>query len=553
MNYKWNVLYKADTMQEVLLKILNSKGIPKEKVRDFIDFKITPYDPLLLNCMDKAVVRINQSINNKDKICIIGDYDADGVTATSVMYIGLRSLFANVIWMVPNRFKDGYGLNKRLVEEAYLNGCKLIITVDNGIVAHEQIKYANSKGIDVIITDHHLPQGGLPTEITIDPHADNTYPYKMICGCMVAFKTIIALRPNLQIEDEDLYKELVAITAIGTIADAMPLMDENRFFVKYGLEYLSETKNIGLKALLEKLTLYGKSLAASDVGFGIGPCINAAGRLDSADYAINLLLCDDPVEADKLADKLIGFNEKRKDIQNKVMNELVVDENEKFIFVTLDNVGHGILGIIAGKISEKYQKPCFVLGGSKEEGKYSGSGRSIYGYDSSKVVTENLDICTGGGHAAACGVSIPYDNFEEFKNRSIEHFSIWRKDATEDDITPTLNITCEIGLDLVNEKLVRNIEKLKPFGSGNEEPIFITKNVDVLHPKVVGKHKNVIQMTFAKGFINAKSVGFGDIKAKYEELNSPRKVDVIYNMSLNEWPEGKFTPQLVIKDIRLCE
>lgn len=554
MIYKWNILYKANNNKDILKNILNWKGIKKEEVRAFIDFDMQPHCPYLLTNMDKAIKRIQSAIMKNEKICIIGDYDADGITATSVLYIGLRSLFSNVIWQIPDRFKDCYGINQRLIDIAKEENCKLIITVDNGIAAHEQIKYAKTLGMEVIVTDHHqFTAEELPTEITIDPQIDDQYPFKSICGCMVAFKIVMALIPDLQEKNQELYKELVSILTIGTIADVMELKDENRYYVKQGLQFLSKSKNKGLKALLERLDLYGKEITSDKIGYIIAPSLNATGRLEKADIAVHLLLSDDQVEADKLAEKIYKLNEKRKDIQKEVVEKITISEEENFIIVHAENIGHGILGIIAGNIVDKYKKPCFVLGGNKEENKLSGSGRSVEGYDINSVIQSNLDIASGGGHAAACGVALKYENLEEFKKRCNEHFSAWLKTVTEEDLTPTITIVCEIDLNLINERFVKNIEKLQPYGMGNEEPIFVTLNVNIESFKVVGKNQNVAQFNFSDGTNKIKAVGFGEIKEKYQKLGEPKCVDIIYTVNLNEWPKGVFTPQLMIKDLRVAE
>lgn len=552
MNYKWNIYGKADNLKDILRTILGSKNIKKEEVKDFINFTMEPHDPFLLTNMDKAVNRINLAIKNEERICILGDYDCDGVTATSTLYIGLRSIYTDVMWQIPNRFKDGYGMNKRLVDVAHENNCKLIITVDNGIAAHEAIKYAESLGIDVIVTDHHQPQATLPTEIVVDPYIDDSYPYKGICGCMVAFKLVMALIPDLKTKNKDLYEELVSITCIGTIADVMSITDENRYYVKHGLEYLCNTKNIGLRELLRALEMHEKTLETDNIGYTIGPCINAAGRLKSADIAVELLLSDDPIEASKLANKIKNMNEERKDLQNNAIEKIEVDENDGFIVVTLDGVGHGILGIIAGKVSEKYNKPCFVLGGNKEQRVFSGSGRSVYDYSIFDCIEKNRDIILGGGgHAAAAGVSVSFDNLDIFKQRCNEHFNEWFSKVDKDDLVPEINITCDIPLKEVNERLINNVMKLRPYGNDNEEPIFVSKNLKVESARIVGKNADCIQMSFSDDNTSIKSIGFSKVKEKYEAIGNAEYVDVAYNVSLNEWPKGTFTPQLKLIDVRL--
>lgn len=552
MNYQWNILNKCITTSDVGHSIMKWKKIPEGGMKEFINFNMTPYDPFLLTNMDKTVERIRQAIENKEKICIIGDYDADGITATTVLYITLRSIFADVIWRVPDRFKDGYGMNKRLVDEAYKEECSLIITVDNGIAAKDSIDYAKALGLDIIVTDHHqLQKTGIPTEISIDPHQDDNYPFKNICGCMVAFKLTQALMPNMQSINKDLYEELVALTAIGTVADVMDLVDENRFYVKNGLQYLSRTKNIGLRTLLQKLNLYDKELNSGNIGWTIGPCINAVGRLESPDIAVNLLLSDDPVEADKLATKVINLNEKRKDLEKKALDSLVVNDEDKFIVATMDGIGHGLLGLIAGRVCGKYQRPCFVLGGNAEKGTLSGSGRSVYTYDLFKMVDNNRDIISGGGHAAACGIEIKFNDLDELKRRCNESFNKWLQEATIEDLTPTLDIIAEIGIELITKKLILNVEKLKPYGNGNEEPAFVTKNLKVTKFKVVGKNLNTIQFELTDGQNIMKAVGYNEVKEKYLELGEPDYIDVAYTIALNEWPQRVFTPQMIIKDIKV--
>lgn len=558
MRYRWNILSKADNIKDVLRSILKQKNIPTEKIREFIDFNINPYDPYLLTNMKEAVERVKLAKKRNEKICVIGDYDADGVTGTTVLVKGLKKVFEEIFWQIPNRFKDGYGINNRLIDEAYNKGCSLIITVDNGTAAIDAIKYAESLGIDVIVTDHHQLKNELPTKIIINPQIDNSYPFKSIAGCMVAFKFILALFPNLEKNDNELYNELLSITTIGTIADVMPIIDENRYYVKKGLEILSNTNNIGLKALLTKFTLYGKELKTDNIAFKVGPSINASGRLESADIAVELLLCNDKEEAEQLAEKIINFNEERKDLQEDAFLNLEINEEDKFIIVYTNDIGHGISGIVAGNIAEKYQKPCFVLSGGKD-GIIKGSGRSVFTYDINSCLQDNKDIILkGGGHEAACGVSLLLDNLEEFRNRCNIHFDKWLMNANVDDLNPTLDITCEIPLSIIDNKLINNIDKLRPYGNGNLEPLFATKNTKVDEVKVVGKNKNVIQMRFSIGNSSVKAVGFKGIKDKYEELGSPNKLDIVYTVGLNEWPQGVFTPQLIIRDIEndkmsICE
>ncbi len=548
---KWSKATKAQNIKDVLRNIIKWKNMNKSEIDDFINFKINPHDPFLLTNMDKAVERINNAIKNDEKIMIIGDYDCDGICATAILYIGLTHLSANVSWQIPDRFKDGYGVNKRIIDHAKNENSNLIITVDNGISAHDEVEYANKLGIDVIITDHHQfthPERILPAEITVNPQIDDNYPFKGIAGCMVAFKIIKALIPNIKDNHKDLYNEFLEIAAIGTVADVMELIDENRFYVKYGLDLLSNPKNIGLKMLMVNLKLFGRDISSTDVGFSIGPCINAAGRMGSPDDALKLLLSDDEVEASELSIKLIELNEERKSIQNNVISNLDIDDNDNFIIVTLDDVGHGILGIIAGQIAEKYKKPCFVLAKSGE--KLSGSGRSVYSFDINNVIQNNRDIAEGGGHALACGIKLNHDDLDEFKSRCNKHFTQWLNDTPADDLMALVDVVCEIDFNLIGERLINNINRLKPFGNGNDSPIFITKDVKIDSYRIVGKNKNVVQVELSQNGNKAKGVGFSDVLNKFNKQIQSQYIDIAYNLEFNEWPIGTLTPQIIIRDLK---
>jgi len=551
MNYKWKIIQgKAQSLIEILSSIAKSKKMSKDEIKKFINNDIQPYDPFLLTNMDKAVERINQAIKNNEHIQILGDYDVDGITSTSLLYIGLVSLYSNVSWKVPHRIKDGYGVNKNLIDEAHNDGVNLIITVDNGIASHEPINYAKSLGIDVIVTDHHqLNSNGIPTEITIDPHQDNNYPLKNICGCMVAFKLVNALIPDLYL-NERLYNEMIILITLATVADVMSLVDENRFYVKKGLELLSNCDNLGLKILIEKLKL--KNITTADIGYKIAPCLNAAGRLESADLAVNLLLTEDISEANKITDIIIELNAKRQELQKEIIEEIEKNELDPDNFIILRvEAEKGLIGIVAGDIKEKYNKPCIIL--SKKDDVLSGSGRSIEGYDLFQVIEKNRDIVNGGGHAAACGVSIKEENLIEFKRRCNENFNQWIKENCKDQkIEPIKYAICEIPLNLIDIKLINNINKLQPYGHGNYEPFFVTMNVNVLESRIVGKNFDTIQFTFKQNEFIIKSVGFKNVLEKFIELSSPQKVDIMYTINLNEWND-KFTLQLIIKDIRAIQ
>ena len=475
-------------------------------------------------------------------------YDCDGVTSTYTLYSGLKYMRANVIYKLPHRVHNGYGLKEPLVDFAKANGATLIITVDNGVAAVSAVEYAKSLNIDVIITDHHEPQETLPDCLIVNPKVNTEYPFEGLCGCGVAFKLVSALVDNF--EQTDLYNHLLEIVAIGTVADAMDIVDENRTFVVEGLKRLQNSTNIGIRNLFIAAGLEGKKISAETIGFFIGPNINATGRVDSPEIALNLLLSDDSFEASKYAKRVLSLNELRKNLQKAAIESLVVDDNDQCIISTIDNVNAGIAGIVAAKVVDTYHKPCFILHeghGNKEI--LSGSGRTFGDFNIMDCVVKNKHIVEGGGgHKGACGVAVKTERLELFKAACNNEFEEWMKN-NPDCMTPTLNCTCEVDLQNVNMRLSNNIDRLKPFGPGNPEPIFVTRNVNVKQSKVVGKNANVLQLTVEQGFASIACVAFESVKEKFLELGSPKQLDIMYSVGLNEWPVGEFKVQLNIIDI----
>lgn len=475
-------------------------------------------------------------------------YDCDGVTSTYTLYSGLKYMGANVIYKLPHRIHNGYGLKEPLVDFANDNGATLIITVDNGIAAISAVEYAKTLNIDVIITDHHEPQETIPDCLIVNPKVNKEYPFEGLCGCGVAFKLVTALIDNF--EQTDLYNHLLEIVAIGTVADAMDIVDENRTFVIEGLKRLQQSTNIGIRNLFIAAGLDGKKISAETIGFFIGPNINATGRVDNPEIALNLLLSDDSFEASKYAKKVLSLNELRKDLQKAAIETLVINEDDKCIISTIDNVNAGIAGIVAAKIVDTYHKPCFVLHeGHNNKEILSGSGRTFGDFNIMDCVVKNKHIVEGGGgHKGACGVAVKAEKLELFRAACNKEFEEWMKN-NPDCMTPTLNCTCEVDLQHINMRLSGNIDKLKPFGPGNPEPIFVSRNVNVKHAKVVGKNANVLQLTVEQGFASIACVAFESVKDKFLELGNPSKLDIMYSVGLNEWPVGEFKVQLNIIDI----
>lgn len=537
----WNILNKANNTKEIMQNILKYKNMNKQEMLDFINFNIPKHSPNLLTNLDKAIKRIIEAINNNETITIIGDYDVDGICSTTILFLTLSNI-VNVHYIIPDRFKNGYGIKNELIDIAKENNTNLIITVDNGIKAHEQVKYANSLNIDVIVTDHHAFENDiLPTEITINPQIDNNYPFKEICGCMVTYKLCLALIYELNL-DIDLIDKLLEFVCLATIADVMPLINENRVYVKEGLDLLSKgSKNLGLRELLNQLQI--SNVTSNDIAFYIAPCINAAGRLDSPNIVMDLFLSDDIKECERLTVKLIDLNNKRKEIQKDILDNLLIDDKDNFLIIHIKENLPGIVGIIAGNVVEKYKKPCFCLCGDKH---LHGSGRSIYGYSINKII-ENNDFVNGGGHSGACGLDLDIENLDKLKQ-------ICNKDFTEflnnnECQLDTIDIINEINFDIINEKLIKNIEKLQPFGNENEEPLFCTKNVIINSSKIMGKNKNVIKLNLKKDDVFIQGIGFNNIIEKFMNINKSM-IDIVYTIQLNEFPKNVFTIQLLIKDIK---
>ncbi len=545
MNYKWKIQGKANNLIDVLRYIAKERNFSKDEMKEFISTCQPLHDPMKFKNMKHVVERIKKAIANNELICIIGDYDCDGVTSTYVLYMGLKYLGANVIYKLPHRLINGYGLKNPLVDYAKEKGAALIITVDNGIAAVDAVKYAKDNGIDVIVTDHHDPQEVLPDCLIINPKVNTEYPFNGLCGCGVAFKVVSALVDNF--EQTELYDSLIEITAIGTVADAMDLVDENRFIIIEGLKRLQNTSNVGLLELFKLGQLEGKTIDVGTLGFFIGPNINACGRVDSPDIALNMLLADDIVEANKYAKKTIQLNDKRKELQKNALDNLEINEEDKCIIGVINGSYAGIGGIVASNVVDLYHKPCFIFHGNGEI--ISGSGRTFGDFEIINCVLQNKHIVEGGGgHKGACGVSLKLSRLEEFRTACNELFSEWLENNPQ-GLTPTLHSTCEMDIEFANMRLIKNIDRLKPFGSGNPEPIFTTRGLNVFSSKIVGKNENVIQFKFSKGFASVSAVGFKNIKDKYIELGSPKEVDIMYTIGINEWPAKTYNVQLTLIDI----
>ena len=564
---KWFVsMKKADFNQiaekyrisPILARLIRNRDMTSDQEIDFyLNGTIADlFDGMLMKDMDKAVEILAEKIREGAPIRVIGDYDIDGVNATYVLQEGIAKLGGDVDTDIPDRIKDGYGLNRMLIDRALDEGIDTIITCDNGIAASEEIAYGKKQGLTIIVTDHHevpyldagsgreylLPQA----DAVIDPHrADCDYPFKGLCGAAVAYKLVEALYEVMQ-RDVDDVDYLMQNVAIATVGDVMDLVGENRIFVKQGLEMLKRTNNHGLKALMECTGVPVDRLSAYHIGFVIGPCINASGRLDTAKRALELLNAPNRREAVMLAEDLKALNDSRKEMTEKGVEEAVEQiENtsmgeDKVLVIYLPDCHESIAGIIAGRIKERYYRPTFVLT-SGEEG-VKGSGRSIEAYNMIEEMCKCRALFTKfGGHKLAAGLSLKEENVGRFREVINE-----LADLSEEDMLPKVSIDMQLPLPYVTEELVSELELLEPFGKGNTKPVFAEKNLKVISPKIIGKNQNVLKFRVQDQRGNQmEAVYFGDAAACMEYMRGKPEMSFTFYPSINEYM-GNRTLQITV-------
>lgn len=516
------------------------------------------YDGILMRDMDTAVSVLQEKIREGKDIRIIGDYDIDGINATYILMEGLGELGAKVSIDIPDRMKDGYGLNKNLIDRALDDGVDTIVTCDNGIAAKDEIAYAKSIGMTVIVTDHHeVPyeerEEGIcyllpPADAVIDPkREDCEYPFKSLCGAAVAYKLVETLF-NVEGKDADDIDYLMENVAIATVGDVMDLVGENRIFVKQGLEMLKRTKNLGVKALIECTGIETDRLSSYHIGFVLGPCLNASGRLDTAKRAIELLCAKTKRDADMLAGDLKALNDSRKDMTAQAVEEAVeiVEQTEvgkdRVLVLYLPKCHESLAGIVAGRIREKYYKPVFVL--TEAEDGVKGSGRSIEAYHMYEEMNKCKELFTKfGGHKLAAGLSLPAENVEKFRKKMNENCRL-----TEDDLCEKVSIDMQLPLAYVNEALVNELDCLEPFGKGNPKPVFAERGVEVHQTRVLGKNRNVLKLVVsdAQG-TKMEAMYFGDIERCLETISEKQnRINITYYPDINEYM-GRRTPQIIIQ------
>lgn len=530
--------------------LINRDILDVDDARRFLDAKLLGlHDPFLLKGMREAIDRVKQAQLKQERVLIFGDYDVDGVTASAVLFIVLSGFGIDVVNHIPHRMDDGYGLNQDIVPFLKKEKISLVITVDCGVTALDEVAAMKAQGIDVIVIDHHEPsEGRLPDALAvIDPKQEScSYPFRYLAGVGLAFKFGQALLGRI---DED----LLDLAALGTVADVVPLVDENRILVKHGLGKVNRTKNPGLRALLELTKIKDKKITPFHVGFILGPRINAAGRMDSAHTSLDLFLCKNMVEAYDIARELEGHNLERQKLQKNILVE-ALELVEEQVSVKDDNVivlcqegwHKGVLGIVASKVSEKYYRPTIVI--SVKDGVGTASGRSVDGFHLFNAIHHCHDLLDHyGGHEGAVGLTIDQNNIDPFR-KLINEFSL--DGIKQKKMTPTLHLDCEIELSDINVALADTLEQLQPFGEGNPQPLFCVKKVRVAGaPRMLARE--TIKFWATDGDVNISAVGFG--MAKYREMLRPNTdIDLAFQITIDDWNKAP-TPQLILKDIKVSQ
>lgn len=545
--------------QVVARLIRNRDVIEEEEIRKYLYGGLDDLpSPWLLKDIEKAVGILEKKIHDHVKIRIIGDYDIDGVTSTYILLKGLKRVGAEVDTYIPDRVADGYGIRAHLIEKAAEDGVDTIVTCDNGIAAAQEIQTAKEKGLTVIITDHHeIPyretENGreliLPlADAVINPkQPDCCYPNKKICGAVVAFKLITALYDRFGISETEL-EDYLELAAIATVGDVMDLQGENRILVKEGLKRLAETKNKGLRALIQANGLGGGRITSYHVGFVLGPCINASGRLDTAARSLALLNTEDEDEAARLAGDLTALNESRKALTEKGKEDAIEQvettelKNDRVLVVYLPDCHESLAGIIAGRIREKYNKPSFVL--TKGETCVKGSGRSIEGYSMFEELVKCAELMVQfGGHPMAAGLSVEEENVDLLRRRLNENCTL-----TEEDLRPKVTIDVPMPISYITKNLVEEISLLEPFGKGNTKPLFAQKNLRVLESRILGKNRNVAKLRLMdETSAVIDGMYFGEAEEFIRFAKSRETISVTYYPEINRYM-GKENLQIVIQN-----
>ncbi|MDO5027533.1 MAG: single-stranded-DNA-specific exonuclease RecJ [Tissierellia bacterium] len=559
------------------LILANRDVVEENKVNSVVNSSLDRmYSPFLLKDMDQAVEILFNAMMQEFSIRIVGDYDADGVTSTTILMKGLAYFYDDLSYVIPDRIEDGYGINKNIVDQAYKDNVSLIITCDNGIAAFEAIEYARNKGIDVIITDHHqtIKEDGrdlIPkANAVVNPsQMECRYPYKNICGAVVSYKLLDAFHERYGQEfgiSKEYIHDLLQFAAIGTITDVMDLVDENRIIVIEGLKRVNKTNNLGLMELISQLD-WNKEITVYTIGFIIGPVINATGRLFTAKLAVELFLEDDPSVLVEYARELIALNNDRKNITKTALEDalLLVEKDKLYkddiIFLYMKDIHESICGLVAGRIKEIYNKPILVFtdANSDTDKLLKGSGRSIEAYNMHEQLGKYKDYYLAfGGHKMACGLTLTEENFQEVKTLANRDSTLSQKDFNK-----TINIDAALDFRVINFDLVRQIQDLEPFGKAFEKPKFASKSVIINNIALLGKDKNLLKMTLTQNNKNIDSISFNvlndlqylqskfninNIERNFDQLLG-KNIDIVYSIQINKFRD-KENIQLILEEMR---
>ena len=546
---------KKYNISPLLAKIIVNRGIAEDSIGNYLGaLKCKLNNAHDFKDIDKAAAFIKEYIEGGKKIRVVGDYDIDGICSTYVLISALRYLDADADYEIPDRIKDGYGINESIIKKSYEDGCDLIITCDNGIAAFGALELAAKLGVKVIVTDHHevfrednkdlLPRA----DMIVNPkQEDCSYPFKQVCGAFVAYRLVevlyeLFLIPKNEIEK---FKEFIAIATVG---DVMPLISENRIIVKQGLERIKLSENIGLKSLIKVCGIDSKNINSYDIGFILGPCFNASGRLESAKLSLKLLLTNDEKEAVELAEYIKSLNDERKALTQKGVEfaiELVESKyiDDDIIVAYIGDYHESLAGIIAGRLKERYKKPCFVITDT-EEGLIKGSGRSIEAYNMFEGIRAADSLLTKyGGHPMAAGLSLEKDKLLEFRKLLNSNSKL-----KESDFVEKIWIDIALPFAYLNENFIKELSLLEPFGQGNQKPNFAQKQVEILNLRVFGQNRNVVKLRCKDSFgTGIDALIFTDGDEFIKELGDKRLFDIIYYPKINDF-NNKITVQIVIRD-----
>ncbi len=567
----FGALAKRFHISPVTARIIRNRGIVgEEAVEKYLHGTLRDlYNPHLLKGMDQAVGILEDKIKSGKRIRVVGDYDIDGVCSTYLLYRGISRCRGLVDYQIPERIRDGYGINENIIRKAAADGIDTIVTCDNGIAALDQIALAKELGLTVVVTDHHevvrRADGSeqLPcADAVVNPKQDGcSYPFKSICGGVVAYKLVQVLFERFGIPETE-WEQMLEFAAIAAVGDVMPLQDENRILVRRGLRQIACTKSAGLRALVEACDLDITQLTAYHIGFVIGPCLNASGRLQTAKLALEMLLCEDETQAQEMAVQLKELNEERKNMTQKGVEEalsLVEEqyENDPVLVVYLPDCHESLAGIIAGRVREAWNRPSFVLTRSAEEADSQdgeetvlmakGSGRSIEAYHMYQGLCGVQDLLVKfGGHPMAAGFSLREADIEEFRRRLNE-----QADLKPEDFVRKIWIDVPMPLEYISEGLIEELKQLEPFGQGNEKPQFAQKNLLIRSSRVLGRNRNAVKLSLVteQGY-SMEGMLFTEGDRFMEELGSQKHIDVIYYPDVNEY-NGNRTLQIVVREYKL--